>query len=91
MEAVERIEVVRGAASLQYGPQFGGTVNYVLPGGAVHTGPTIAARETVGSDGLRNTFGAVRGGLARLTYSGFAQSRSSNGWRPNSDLWQASG
>lgn len=30
MEAVSRIEMVRGAASLQFGSQFGGMVNYVL-------------------------------------------------------------
>ena len=32
-EALERIEVVRGAASLAFGPQFGGVINYasVLP------------------------------------------------------------
>src|SRR6478735_3442755 len=30
MEAVSRIEMVRGAASLQYGSQFGGMINYVL-------------------------------------------------------------
>lgn len=28
MEALEKIEVIRGAASLQYGPQFGGLLNY---------------------------------------------------------------
>ncbi len=91
MEAVERIEVVRGAASLQYGPQFGGTVNYVLPPGAVQTPPSVTLRETVGSYGLLNSFAAVHGGLARLTYSGLAQYRSTDGWRRNSDLWQGSG
>jgi Fe(3+) dicitrate transport protein len=30
MEAVKRIEIIRGAASLQYGPQFGGLLNYEL-------------------------------------------------------------
>jgi Fe(3+) dicitrate transport protein len=30
MEAVETIELVRGGASLQFGPQFGGMLNYVL-------------------------------------------------------------
>ena len=30
MEAVQRIEIVRGAASLQFGAQFGGLVNYVI-------------------------------------------------------------
>src|SRR5437868_10719434 len=29
MEAVKRIEMVRGAASLQFGAQFGGLVNYI--------------------------------------------------------------
>jgi hypothetical protein len=28
-EALEKIEIVRGAGSLQYGPQFGGMLNYV--------------------------------------------------------------
>jgi Fe(3+) dicitrate transport protein len=28
MEAVETIELVRGGASLQFGPQFGGMLNY---------------------------------------------------------------
>ena len=30
MEAVEKIESVRGAASLQYGTQFGGLLNFVM-------------------------------------------------------------
>ena len=30
MEAVERIELIRGTAVLQYGAQFGGLLNYVI-------------------------------------------------------------
>ena len=30
LEAVETIQIVRGGASLQFGPQFGGMLNYVL-------------------------------------------------------------
>jgi hypothetical protein len=30
LEGVERLEVIRGAASLQYGPQFGGLLNFVM-------------------------------------------------------------
>jgi Fe(3+) dicitrate transport protein len=33
MQGVETIELVRGQASLQYGPQFGGMINYVLKNG----------------------------------------------------------
>jgi Fe(3+) dicitrate transport protein len=32
-EALDRIEIVRGAAGLQYGPQFGGLVNFVMKEG----------------------------------------------------------
>lgn len=33
LEAIERIEVTRGAASLQFGPQFGGVINYITKKG----------------------------------------------------------
>src|SRR5579859_4365594 len=33
LEAVDRIEVTRGASSLQFGPQFGGVINYVMKKG----------------------------------------------------------
>ena len=32
-EAVEEIQMIRGAASLQFGPQFGGLINYKLKKG----------------------------------------------------------
>jgi Fe(3+) dicitrate transport protein len=34
LQAVQRIQVVRGAGSLQYGPQFGGMINFVLRDGS---------------------------------------------------------
>ena len=36
MEAVKRIELVRGAASLQFGSQFGGLVNYITEDAPKH-------------------------------------------------------
>src|SRR6201988_238261 len=33
LESVERIEVTRGASSLQFGPQFGGVINYIMKSG----------------------------------------------------------
>ena len=33
LQAVQRIEIVRGQGSLQYGPQFGGLINYILRNG----------------------------------------------------------
>jgi Fe(3+) dicitrate transport protein len=37
LQAVQRIEIVRGHGALQYGPQFGGMVNYILRNGSEMT------------------------------------------------------
>lgn len=90
LEAVERVEIVRGAASLQFGPQVGGLINYVLRDGTPATPARWTARQTVGSGALGTTYAGVDGGTERWTYFGFAQYRAQNGWRPNSDLRQLS-
>ena len=87
-EALERIEVVRGAGSLAFGPQFGGSVNYVLRRGALRTSPMFSSAITAGSFGLINSFNAVSGGTGSTTYYGFAHFRNSNGWRESSDVRQ---
>ena len=40
LQAVQRIEIVRGQGALQYGPQFGGLVNYILRNGSEINLPT---------------------------------------------------
>ncbi len=52
MEAVSRIEMVRGAASLQFGPQFGGMVNYVLNEAPKNKPIEFYTSQTGGSFGL---------------------------------------
>ncbi len=85
LEAVERIEVVRGAASLQYGPQFGGVINYILKKGS--TKPIEwTTQQTGGSFGLFNSFNAAGGQVGKFNYYGYAQYQSLQGWRPNSDF-----
>lgn len=92
VQAVERIEVVRGAASLQYGTQFGGLLNFVFrdaPEGDPFEG---RLSQSVGSYGLRTTFLSAGGDLgqraAGARYYGFYQRKASDGWRPNSGLDQ---
>lgn len=91
MEAVSRIEMVRGAASLQFGSQFGGMVNYVLNEGPKDKKIQWYSSETGGSFGLFNSFNSVGGTLNKFNYYGFVQYRTLNGWRPNSQQWQLSG
>lgn len=90
-EALDRIEVVRGAGSLAFGPQFGGVINYVVKAGSLGLRPVASARLTTGSFGVVDGFGSIRGGTSRATYSAFVNYRGENGWRPNSDFRQVTG
>ena len=90
MEAVSRIEMVRGAASLQFGPQFGGMVNYVLHEPPKDKAFELYTSQTTGSNGLFNTFNSIGGSIHKISYYGFAQFRTMQGWRPNSNQWQLS-
>ena len=82
-EAIQKIEIVRGAASLQYGTQFGGLLNFRLKKG-VNKPIEIIARQTLGSFKLQNTFVSIGGSKGKWNYYSFYQKKSRNGWRPNS-------
>lgn len=84
MEAVERIELVRGGASLQYGPQFGGLLNYVLKGPAQDKPFSVETNQSVGSNGLFCTYNRVSGTAGRFQYNAYAHYRRADGWRENS-------
>lgn len=83
-EALERIEVVRGAASLQYGTQFGGFVNFKFKHGPENKKFEAVARQTLGSFGFYNAFTSIGGNINKLNYYGFFQYKTGDGWRPNS-------
>lgn len=84
MEAVERIEVVRGAASLAFGPQFGGLVNFVLKHGAPDRPLAGELRQTLGSYGLTDTYAALGGTQGRWQHYTFLHHRQAEGWRAHS-------
>ena len=83
-DAVKRIEVLRGASSLQYGPQFGGMINYVFDSAPSTNGSSTKIRQTIGAYSLFNNF--ISTGLRRnkLSFYSFYHRRSSDGWRQNS-------
>jgi Fe(3+) dicitrate transport protein len=83
-EAVERIEIVRGAGGLQYGPQFGGMVNYVIRKGAADRKISFETSQTAGSYGLFNSYNAMGGTIGKLSYYTYFHNRSADGWRENS-------
>jgi Fe(3+) dicitrate transport protein len=92
LQAVQRIEVVRGQGSLQYGPQFGGMVNYILRNGSDINKPfEFETNQTVGSNALLNSYNAIGGKTEKVHYYAFFDHRNGNGWRENSRYFTNAG
>lgn len=92
LQSVQRIEIVRGQGALQYGPQFGGLVNYILRNGSDINKPLqVEVQQTAGSNNLVNSYVAVGGESEKLHYYTFFDHRSADGWRQNSTYYTNSG
>ena len=92
LQAVQRIEIVRGQGALQYGPQFGGMVNYILRNGSEINKPfSFETQQTIGSNGLFNSYNAIGGKTKRSNYYAFFDHRNANGWRQNSRYYTNAG
>lgn len=85
-EALDRIEVIRGAASLQYGTQFGGFINFKFKKGPVDKKIQLTSRQTYGSFGLINSFNSLGGTVKKINYYTFYQYKQGDSWRPNSEF-----
>ena len=83
-EALREIQVVRGAASLQYGTQFGGLINFVFRRPATDAKVNWVSRQTVGSYGLLTSFNSLSGTVGKVGYYGYYNYKTGNGFRPNS-------
>jgi Fe(3+) dicitrate transport protein len=83
MELVKRIEIVRGAAALQYGPQVGGLLNYVLKAASTDRPFALESRQTWGSYGVFNLFTAINGTIKKFNYYAATNLRKGDGWRDN--------
>ena len=84
-EAIERIEILRGAASLQFGTQFGGMINYKFNDPSPKK-IALHSRQTLGSFNFFNSFNQLSGTVKKITYSTFYDYKHYTGWRPNAEL-----
>jgi Fe(3+) dicitrate transport protein len=92
LQSVQRIEIVRGQGSLQYGPQFGGMVNYILKNGSeINKLVEFETQQTYGSNQMFNTYNAVGGNFKKIHYYAFMDHRNGEGWRANSDYFTNTG
>jgi Fe(3+) dicitrate transport protein len=85
MEAVERIEIIRGAASLQYGPQFGGLMNYILKSAPADKKISFETQNTTGTNKLFSSYNAIGGTINKFSYYAYYHFRRGDGWRENSE------
>lgn len=85
-ESLEEIQIVRGAASLQYGTQFGGLVNFITKSPKPNTALEVVSRNTLGSFGLYTNFTSVSGTKNKLSYYGYVNFKKGDGFRPNSEF-----
>ncbi len=91
LQAVERIEVTLGASALEFGPQFGGVVNYIVKSAPTDKVFEFTTEETGGSYGLINSFNSIGGTYKKWSYYAFVEPEYSDGWRANSQVKQLTG
>ncbi|MBR9861590.1 TonB-dependent receptor [bacterium] len=85
--AVEQIEMIRGAASLQFGPHFGGLLNFKLKS---KEDEKLRVRQNLsfGSFNYFQSFTSVGGSTENQDYYAFYQRKTGQGYRPNSGFEQ---
>tara|TARA_B100000780_G_scaffold276619_1_gene245549 strand:+ start:3236 stop:5671 length:2436 start_codon:yes stop_codon:yes gene_type:complete len=85
-EAIDEIQILRGAASLQYGTQFGGLVNFIMKSGNIYKPFEIVNRNTFGSNNLYTNFTSISASKNNLKTYAFINYKKGEGFRSNSEF-----
>jgi len=86
-EALKKIEIIKGAASLQYGTQFGGLLNFQMKQPEDRTKKIgVESKQTIGSFGFMGSFNSIGGKVGKLSYYAYIHYKKGDGWRPNSSF-----
>ncbi|MCM4159967.1 TonB-dependent receptor [Antarcticibacterium flavum] len=83
-EALSEIQVVRGAASLQYGTQFGGLINFKFKKPS-YKKIELVSRQSTGSYNLFTSFNSLSGTVGKFSYYTYFNYKKGEGFRPNSE------
>lgn len=83
-EGLKEIQVIRGAASLQYGTQFGGLINFKMKEPNPNKPIEFLTRQSVGSYGLFTSFNSLSGTEGKFSYYTYFNYKRGDGFRPNS-------
>ncbi len=85
-EALSEIQVVRGAASLQYGTQFGGLINFKMKQPNPNKKIELVSRQSLGSFNLFTSFNSLSGTVGKFSYYTYFNYKQGDGFRPNSEF-----
>lgn len=80
-ESIDRIEIVRGTGSLQYGAQYGGMLNYVSKKPDTSKMISFESINTVGSYNMLSSYNAIGGSGGKISYYAYYYRKSRDGYR----------
>ncbi len=83
IEAVDKIELIRGVGALQYGAQFGGLLNYISKQPDTTRNLAFESINSVGSYGLLSVYAAASGKFGDFRYSIWGARKWNEGYRQN--------
>ena len=87
-QAVNQIQLVRGAGALQYGTQFGGLLNFIMKDGENSDPINIELSQSYDNHGTFSSYNSLFGEAKRLNYFLYIQHKKGDGWRENSSIKQ---
>ena len=85
-EGLMEIQILRGAASLQFGTQFGGLINFVMKKPNHEKKLELITRNTIGSNNLFTNFTSLSSKGKKLSHYGFINYKKGDGFRANSNF-----
>jgi Fe(3+) dicitrate transport protein len=81
LDTVDRIEFLHGGAALMYGPQPGGSLNYITHRPRLDRPFSFGTLNTFGSDQFFSNFSYIDGTVGRVGYYGYFNHRETEGFR----------
>lgn len=85
LDAVERIEFIRAGAALQFGPQPGGALNFIMKMPRRDAPFHFVTKNAYGTDELFTSYTAIDGTVGQFGYYAYYDHREREGFRTNSD------
>lgn len=86
LDAVSKVQFIKGSAALAYGSQFGGLVNYHLKGDNITKKLEIESKQTFGQYNLFSSFNSIGGKINNAQYYTYYNHRQTDTWRENNRL-----